>query len=190
MIQADERGGFRHAVSLNHGVTHALEKGFRIVRERGTAGDEGPELPAKTAMNAAKHPGAPKEFSPVGFFERAMEPRRFAAPFLFALQSSFQQIQHPRDGNKRGGAFALHVSNDFGGIRRGLENNGCAKQGRNKERHELSKHVTQRDERRETQGVKPALILSIFVDAALERLEVSEEIPVSQNDAARVGGRS
>src|SRR6266581_4852422 len=127
-------------------------------------------------MDAAEHPSPPKEFSPVCPFKRAMQPLRFATRLLLALQACFQQIQHPRYGDERGGPLALHVSNDFSGIRRGLENDGCAKQGWHKQRHELTENVTQRNERYETQGVKPALILSIFVDAALERLEVGEKI--------------
>ena len=47
--------------------------------------------------------------------------------------------------------------------------------------------MTQRNERCETQGVKPALIFSIFLDAALERLEVREEISVRQNNAPWLG---
>ena len=77
MIQADERRGFGHSVSLNDGVAHSLEETFRVIRKRRATGEESPEFPAKTAMDAPKHPRAPKEFSSVGSFEPALEPLGF-----------------------------------------------------------------------------------------------------------------
>ncbi len=56
MIQADQRSRLRHAIALNHGVTHTLEKILGFTRKRGASGDKSPKLPAKAAMNATKHP--------------------------------------------------------------------------------------------------------------------------------------
>src|SRR5205823_1874629 len=86
MIQADQRSCFRHAIPLNYGVAHALEETLGVIRERGAAGNEGPEFPAKAAMNPAEHPGAAKEFSPVGPFECAVQPRRLTVAFQIAFQ--------------------------------------------------------------------------------------------------------
>ena len=117
MIQADQRSCFRHAIPLNYGVAHALEETLGVIRERGAAGNEGPEFPAKAAMNPAEHPGAAKEFSPVGPFECAVQPRRLTVAFQIAFQPRFQQVQHAWHSDERRGAFALHRSNDLRRVR-------------------------------------------------------------------------
>src|SRR5215472_10124229 len=100
MIQADERCCLRHAVSLNHAVAHALEKTLRVARQRRAARNERPKLPPKAPMNAATHPRASKELSPIGSLERARQPRRFSPRVVFTLQSAFQEVQHARHGDK------------------------------------------------------------------------------------------
>ena len=93
-----------------------------------------------------------------------------------------------RDGDERGGAFALHGAQDFGGICRRLEDDSGAEQRRNEDRYELSKDVAEWNERDETERVKPALVFAIRIDAAFKRLEIGEEVAVREDDAARLGG--
>jgi len=90
MIEADERGGLRHAVALHHRVAEALEEILRFRGKRGSAGNEGPEFPAETPMNAAEHPGAAKKFLGLGGSESAREPFEFAARFEIALDAFAQ----------------------------------------------------------------------------------------------------
>src|SRR5262249_25407934 len=84
----------------------------------------------------------------------------------------------------------LHVSNDFCGIRGLLEGDAGAQQWRNKKRHKLPKDVAQGNESREAQGMKPALVFSILINAPLERLKICQKISVGENHASRLGGRS
>src|SRR5262249_16934131 len=58
MVHADERCCFRKSVALKHREAHALEEIFGGAFERGAAGDDRPELPAKTVVHCAETPPA------------------------------------------------------------------------------------------------------------------------------------
>ena len=87
MIQADERCGFRHAVALHDRVTYAFEELFGFGGERRTAGNEGPELPAKPTVNAAESPGAAQEFFAVRRVKSFREPAALSARFAIRARS-------------------------------------------------------------------------------------------------------
>src|SRR5216684_3577639 len=114
VIQADQGGGLRHAVALNNGVAHALEKILSFIRESCAAGNQRPEFPAKAAVDAAKHPGALEKFSASCVFKSALQPPRFALALEFPLDSSMKQIEHARHGNERGGALLPDRAKNFG----------------------------------------------------------------------------
>src|SRR5260370_4425513 len=122
VIQTDQRGGLRHPVALYNGVTHALEKILGFIRKRCAAGDKCPKLPAKTAMDSAKHPGALEKFSAFCVFKGAVQPLRFALAFEFPLDSCMKKIKHARNSDERRGAFLLDRANDFGGVAGRFEN--------------------------------------------------------------------
>src|SRR5260370_25201253 len=122
MIEANERGVLGEAVALNDGITHGLEKVLGFIRKRRTTGDEGPKLPAKPAVDAAKHPGALEKFSALCVFKGALQPLRFALAFEFPLDSRMKKIKHARNSDERGGAFLLDGANDFGGVAGRFEN--------------------------------------------------------------------
>src|SRR5580700_8653490 len=67
-----------------------------------------------------------------------------------------------------------------------LEGNRRTQQRRHKQCHELSKDVTKRHQRDESQRMKPALILSIGMNAAFERLQICQKIAMRQNHTARL----
>ncbi len=92
-----------------------------------------------------------------------------------------------RNGDERGGAFAFHGANNFGGVCGGLEDHGRAEQRRNEQCHKLSEDVTERDERDETERVKEAFVLAIRIDAALEGFKIGEEVAVGEDHAAGLG---
>src|SRR5262249_53255869 len=58
MVQADERTGLREPVALYHHVAQPPPELFRVLVERGPAGDDGPELPAKAPAHPAETPPA------------------------------------------------------------------------------------------------------------------------------------
>src|SRR5215472_15311269 len=114
-------------------------------------------------MNPPEHPGAPEEFAPGGSFQCSTEPRGLTAAFQVAFQPRFQQIQHARHCNKRRSAFALHRSHDFTGVCGWLKNHSGTKKRWNKQRNELAKNVTKRDQRHKPKGMKPALVIPILL---------------------------
>src|SRR5437870_13863828 len=61
MIQANERSGLGHSVSLNHGVSQAVPKRFVLLRQSGSAGNKGPKFPAKMPVNAPESPPTEKK---------------------------------------------------------------------------------------------------------------------------------
>src|SRR5438105_6365926 len=190
MIQADQRGGLGHAITLNNGVAHTLEKILSFVRESCAAGNERPEFPAKAVVDSAKHPDALEKFSTPCVFKSSLQPPTFPLTLEFPLDSGTKQIKHAWHGNERGGTLVLDSANDFGGIARRFEYDRGSKQRRHEQRHELPKDVAQRNERDETQRVKPALIFPVLFEATLQRLNVCQKISVSQNTSARLGRRA
>src|SRR6202171_5053857 len=151
VIQADQRCCLRHAIALNNGITHALEKVLGFIRKRCATGNESPKLPAKAAVDAAKHPGALEKFPAFCVFKSAVQPLRFALAFEFPLNSCMKKIKHARNGDERGGAFLLGGANDFGGIAGWFENDCGSEERRNEQRHELAEYMAQRNERDEAQ---------------------------------------
>src|SRR2546421_5767415 len=190
VIQADERSRLRHAVALNNGIAHRLKKILSFVRKSCPAGNERPEFPAKAPVDSAKHPGALEKFSALRTFKSALQPLRFPLAFEFSLDSCMKEIEHPRNGDKRRGSLLLDAAHNLRGIARRFENDGGPKQRRNKQRHELSEHVAQRNERDESQRVKPTLIFPVLFDPTFQRLKVCQKIAMSQNNTARLGCRA
>src|SRR4029077_12755850 len=70
---------------------------------------------------------------------------------------------------------------------RRLKDNSCAQQRRNEERHELAEDVAERHKRDEAERVKPALVFSVRVDAALEGIEIGQKVAVGEDHAAGLG---
>src|SRR5258708_27398146 len=97
-------------------------------------------------------------------------------------------MEHWGNGDHRSRGLALARSNDFRGTCGRLKNYRRTQQRRNEQRHELPEDVAERHERNEAQRMKPTLMLAIGFDAALERLEIRQEIPVRQHHAASLGG--
>src|SRR6267378_6378846 len=141
-------------------------------------------------MNAAKHPGAPEEFPALRAFERALEPWRPPTDFHFAIDSRAQRIKHAWNGDQRGGAFTFYGSNDSRWIRGRFENNRGAQQRWDEQRHELAKNMAQWNEGNKAQGMEPALVRAVGIDAAFQRFEICQEISMRKDDAARVARRA
>src|SRR5690348_6715024 len=103
-----------------------------------------------------------------------------------------KEIEHARNGDKGGGALLFDGADDLGWIARRFEDDRGSEQRRNKQRHELSEHVAQRNERDESQRVKPALIFPVLFNPTFQRLQVRQKISVRQNNSTwlrcRAGG--
>jgi hypothetical protein len=69
MIQADQRAGFRKPVALHHNIAKPPPEFFSVLIERGAAGNNRPELPAKPSTDFAEPPPA---FQKVLFFRSVL----------------------------------------------------------------------------------------------------------------------
>ena len=139
-------------------------------------------------MQAAKAPRPKPNHS---FFRggiRGGEPTSPATRIDFAFEAVAQGIQHTRHGNRDRGALLLDGTKYFRRQRRIFKHNGRAKKRRNEKRHELAKHMAERNGGNEPQRMNPALVTAIFVDALFEGLEVREEVAVGKHHAARLAG--
>ena len=87
-----------------------------------------------------------------------------------------------------GGTLLLDRTKYFRGQGRIFEHDGRTKKRRNEKRHELAKHVAERNRGNKPQRMNPALVTAIFVDALLERFEVREEVTVGKHNTARLAG--
>jgi len=103
------------------------------------------------------------------------------------LEVCAEGIKHAGNGDEGGGAFALNGTSDFSGVGGVFEDDGGAEQWWNEEGHELAEDMAQRNKRDEAKRMEPFFVLAIGIDAALERLEIGEEISVGEDDAARFG---
>ena len=56
MVEGDQGGGFRHAVTLNDDQAECVPESLKRGRQRAAAGDERPELEAEGAMDIAEAP--------------------------------------------------------------------------------------------------------------------------------------
>ena len=187
MIEADQRSGLRHAVSLDNGIAQTPEKFFCITRKRRAPGDQSPELPAEAAMDAAKHPSATKKSSACCLFKGAVQPLRLALAFEFPFDSRMKKIKYAGNRNERSGVFLFDGANDFSRIAGRFEDHGGSEERRNEQRRELAEDVAQRNEREEAQRVKAPLIFAIRIHPTLQRLKVRQKIAMGENDAARLG---
>ena len=61
MVQADDRGGLREAVPLNHDVTELGPERLEVAVKGCGADDEGPEFPAEQAVNGPIPPPPAQE---------------------------------------------------------------------------------------------------------------------------------
>src|SRR5260370_37722862 len=98
-----------------------------------------------------------------------------------------KKIKHARNGDERGGALLPDRSNDFGGIAGRFDNYCGSQQRRNKQCHKLPEDVAQWNERNEAQGMQPAFVFAIRIDAAFEWLKIGKKISVCEHNAARLG---
>src|SRR5580704_7811506 len=103
MVQADERRGFRHAITLHDRVAHTPEKFFSLGGERRAAGNEGPEFPAKSPVNAPEAPCPPQKFLAICGVEVVLQPVALAARGKIACEPGMQSIEHSRHRNERRG---------------------------------------------------------------------------------------
>src|ERR1700731_3591439 len=112
MIQTDERSGFRHAISLNRRISETVPEGFHVLRQRGSSGDEGPELPAKTRADAPETPPAPKKVFFLCAGEIFVELPSQTVAFHFVLDFALQRFDKSRDGYQNRNTLASnHVDN-------------------------------------------------------------------------------
>src|ERR1700694_2891194 len=96
MVHAYERRGFGEAIALNRGVSQASPEFFGVAVESGAAGDEGPELPSKLAMDAAEDPPAVQEV--FAFSGSELLPELFCMTLVFEITFDllFERLKHAR----------------------------------------------------------------------------------------------
>ena len=143
MIHADERSGFGEPVALDHGVSQASPEFFGHAVERGTAGDECPELPSELAMHSPENPPALQEMLAFRRLKASLKFFQSAFVLQIALNFFFQRLQHARHCNQHGHALAPDRANNLGGLQRILKNHRAAQQLRQKHSQKLAEHMAQ-----------------------------------------------
>src|SRR5690242_4680201 len=91
MRQTRERRGLGHAVTLNYRVAEVAPESLGFAFQSRTACDEGPEAPAKLAMNLPERPPVSKEVTASGRLELVV--RNFSSDLLA------QGFEHARHGD-------------------------------------------------------------------------------------------
>ena len=153
MIHADDGRGFGEPVALDGGVSQASPELFGHAVERGTAGDECPELPSELAMHAPEDPPAMEEMLSFRRLKAPLKILQTALVLQIALNLFFQRLQHARHRHQHRHALAPDSANDFAGLKRILEYHRAAQELRQKYSQELTKHVTQGQQVQEANGM-------------------------------------
>src|SRR5262249_39969275 len=99
MVEGDQRSGFSQAVTLNDDKAEASPELFGFGIERGAARDEGPELPTKLAVNAAKTPPAADEMLAIRRSKLSFKPQTLAGRLHVALNFFSQRLHEARHGH-------------------------------------------------------------------------------------------
>src|SRR5689334_8176789 len=182
MRQTRHRRCFSHAVALNYRIAKVAPESLGFALESRTACDEGPEAPAKLAVNLAKRPPVSKEVTASGRLELVV--RNFSSDLLA------QGFEHARHGDDDIDASLLYRADDLRGFVSFTEIDLRAEQLRNEHAKQLSEHVAQRQQAKKTQRMNesfPALVTREFF---FDGRDVGEEISMCETDAFRFGGRA
>src|SRR5450631_1771174 len=97
MVEANQRSGFGHAISLKHGIAEAIPERLEVIRQGCAARNDRPEFPAKAAMDSPEAPPTPKEVSVFGSLEIMLKLIHLAIAFFVAQNFPPQRFDHPRN---------------------------------------------------------------------------------------------
>src|SRR5262249_2814066 len=114
VVQADERSGFRHAVTLNDRVTEPLPKCLYFFRQRGAARDDSPKFPAEAGANATESPPARQKMFFLAGSEIAAKARRPALAFQLPFDPSLKQLKESGNCDQNGNPFLPNRRSQFG----------------------------------------------------------------------------
>jgi hypothetical protein len=183
MVDADQRGCFSETVTLNHGKSQPGPECLRFQIQRGTARNKGPELPPEPAMDTAKAPPAfNKVFSP-GRFKLLVKPVQLVLRLEIELDLFLQCFQNAWHPYQHRNPLALDRADHLGGIQTFLENDEPLQQLRDEDTEELPEDMTQRQQVQEADRMNHSFVLQIFLNLALERLEVRQDVAMRNHHA-------
>src|ERR1051325_2814291 len=184
MRQARQRCRLSHAVALDDCVTNASPKSFRVTLQGGATRDESPQAPAEATMHVTEGPPIAQETSSLGSHELLFDLRAFARNLFL------QRLEHTRHRHHDIDSLLLHYANDLRRLVRLTKINLRTHELGNEDAHQLSEHVTQRQQAKKPQRMYQPFPASILAKLFFDRCEVREQIAMSQTNAFRLGGRA
>ena len=190
MVQTDERGGFCHAVTLNHGVPQAVPEFFRPFGQRRASGNESPEFPTQQRMDAPESPPAQKKVSLLGACDIFAKSFRPAIALELAQNFALQRFDKSRNRHQHGYALVANHVNQAGGLERVNKDHGAREKRGNEYSQHLAEDVAQRKQVQKAQRVKNALVTKIFLDFTLDWFDVCKDVAVRNHHAARLRRRT
>src|ERR1700722_11791178 len=118
VIQADERSGFRHPVSLDDGISQSIPKRLGLFWECGPSGDKGPEFPAEPPVDPAESPPAAEKMVLVCRSE--VLPKLFDSPaaLLLAFHLALQRLNETGNRDENGDPLPPDRVHEFCGPER------------------------------------------------------------------------
>ena len=186
MIQTNQRSSFCHSISLNHGESQSIPESLHLLRECGSARNEGPEFPAETRMDPAEPPPAAKKVLAV--CRREIPPKLIYFPIAFHItfDLTFERFNETRNRDKDGDPLSpdrVHEVRRPEGVE---ENNSARKHRRNEQSEHLAKDMTERKQVQEAQRMNKLFMPEVLLDFALQSLDVGEHIAVRNHNATRL----
>src|SRR5437764_13840487 len=99
-----------------------------------------------------------------------------------------QDFQNLRDRNQDGDAARVDLADDLFRTVARHEDDDAREHGRDEGGHGLAEHMAEREKVQETDGEKGAAVFEIFLDFALHRDDVGDDVAVGDDDAFGLGG--
>ena len=198
VIQRDDGRRFGQAIALDDHVSELAPERFEIAVERRGADDERPELPAEHAVDLAVLPPADQEMSPARLNRTApltakatvvrrslWRRRKGSRDHIFA-----QHVEDLRHGHEHRNASRFDLRNDVDRAVAAHEDDHAGNHRRNERGHRLTEHVAERQQVQKAQRIEGSSPFPMFVNLALHRNDVRQDVAVRDDDAFRLRRRT
>ena len=179
MIQRDDRGGLRQAVTLDDDKSKAAPEGFERSFERRGADHERPEFQSEQAMHGTVPPPSLRD---------AFVCRRHLAHVRVEPRDVIgEDVENLRHRYEHGNAPRLHLPHDFVRVVAADEHDGAVEHRRHERGHGLSEHVAERQQVQEADGKERFAVRRVFAHLAFHRDDVGEDVAVRQHHTLGLG---
>src|SRR5579859_1632177 len=187
VIQADERCGFRHPVSLDDGVSQSSPERLGLLGKRSASRDESPEFPAKSRVNLAEAPPTPEKMLVLSQCESFLKLFDLAVALRVTFDFASQRFDEAGNRNDHRDPLPPDRVHELRGPERIDENDGASQHRRNEQAEHLAKNMAEGKQVQKAKRVDKLFIAKVFLNFSLQRFDIREDVAVREHNAAGLG---